>query len=196
MKRTLLPLLFFASVTAHAGVRNVTNVARDGSTVHSHSRGRWIAVRTITDDRPELLGAVIYYGTFPNAVKAGAFCRALIAGPGEVQVRARSTRAADRSEGEAVSNLTEIQFALLSKLAVGDKIRRRYDNFAGFYFEAISPAGAELDDVTHGLGGKRRLTLNTLDGLVRKGYLDYSDDAWGAWTRTTKEVDSTRAVRK
>jgi len=82
VKRAILSLLFLAAVTAHAGVRNVTNVARDGSTVRSHSRGRWIAVRTITDDRDEFLGAVIYYGTFPNAVKASAFCRALIAGPG------------------------------------------------------------------------------------------------------------------
>lgn len=80
-------------------------------------------------------------------------------------------------------NLTPIQRALLAKLVTGDKIRRRWHERIGCYFDAQSSAGAELNGIDYGLGGKRGLTLNTL----KNGYLEYNDAGLGSWTRTAKE---------
>lgn len=85
------------------------------------------------------------------------------------------------------TSLTEIQFALLTRLHVGDRIRRRFHARVGFYFTATSPAGAEIE-VERGLGGRRQLTASTLNGLVKKGYLSYDDSFLGSWTRTAKEM--------
>ncbi len=84
-----------------------------------------------------------------------------------------------------MDSLTEIQFTLLNKLAVGDVIRARWSEVIRYYFDAFSPAGAEIE-IGGRLGGKRCLTRNTLDGLTKKGYLTYDDTGLGRWTRTDK----------
>lgn len=85
------------------------------------------------------------------------------------------------------ANLTDVQRNFLNLIFVGVTIRRRWaSNDRGFYFVASAPNG---DDVSiYNRLGKRSLTMNTLEGLTKKGFLTFTDIGHGMWTRTDKAV--------
>jgi len=89
-----------------------------------------------------------------------------------------------------MTTLTNNQRNLLGKLSAGDRIRRRYSVRGGVWFETTTPYG---QDIEIGRLGKRGITANTLDSLVKRGYLTYNDAGLGSYERTDKPLEVVRS---